>query len=42
MVVGRFIYDACIPTNSMNSLYFKPTLDVTSTIGLEFKGLTYH
>ena len=42
MVVGRFIYDACIPTNSMNSLYFKPILDVTSAIGLEFKGLTYH
>ena len=46
MVVGRFFfyffYDACIPTNSVNSFYFKPMLDVISAIGLGYKGLTYH
>eukprot|EP00261_Vitis_vinifera_P037688 XP_019078931.1 PREDICTED: uncharacterized protein LOC100242519 [Vitis vinifera] len=26
MAVGRFFYDACIPTNAMNSFYFKPML----------------
>ncbi|KAL6342681.1 hypothetical protein AAG906_013087 [Vitis piasezkii] len=27
-----FFYDACIPTNDVNSLYFKPILDVRCTI----------
>ncbi|KAL6350597.1 hypothetical protein AAG906_022307 [Vitis piasezkii] len=27
MAVGRFFYDACIPTNAVNSFYFKPMLD---------------
>ncbi|XP_034710460.1 uncharacterized protein LOC117933175 [Vitis riparia] len=26
MAIGRFFYDACIPTNAMNSFYFKPML----------------
>ncbi|RVW84812.1 hypothetical protein CK203_048625 [Vitis vinifera] len=32
MAVGRFFYDACIPTNVVNSFYFKSMLDVISTI----------
>ncbi|RVW45809.1 hypothetical protein CK203_086263 [Vitis vinifera] len=42
MAVGRFFYDACIPINAMNSFYFKPMLDVISTIGLGYKGPNYH
>ena len=42
MAVGRFFYDACIPTNVVNSFYFKPMLDVISTIGPRYKGPNYH
>ena len=37
MVVERFFYDACIPTNAMNSFYFKPMLDVIATIDHGYK-----
>ena len=37
-----FFYDAYIPTNAMNSLYFKPMLDVISAIGPGYKGPTYY
>ncbi|XP_010664906.1 uncharacterized protein LOC100852940 [Vitis vinifera] len=42
MAVGRFFYDACIPTNVANSFYFKPMLNVISTIGPGYKGPNYH
>ena len=42
MVVGRFFYDACIPTNAMNSFYFKLMLDVISAISPRYKGPNYH
>ncbi|KAL6316864.1 hypothetical protein AAG906_022582 [Vitis piasezkii] len=42
MVVKRFFYDACIPTNVVNSFYFKPMLDAISAIGLGYKGTNYH
>ena len=42
MAVGRLLYDACIPTNVVNSLYFKPMLDVISVIGPRYKGPNYH
>ncbi|RVW18041.1 hypothetical protein CK203_114901 [Vitis vinifera] len=42
MVVRRFFYDACIPTNVVNFFYFKPMLDVISAIGLKYKGSNYH
>ena len=38
MVGGRFFYDACIPTNVVNSFYFKSMLDAISVIGHEYKG----
>ncbi|RVW34463.1 hypothetical protein CK203_081376 [Vitis vinifera] len=41
MAVGRFFYDACIPTNAVNSFYFKPMLDAISAIGLGYKGPNY-
>ncbi|KAL6335902.1 hypothetical protein AAG906_003527 [Vitis piasezkii] len=34
MAVGRFFYDACIPTNAVNSFYFKPMLDAISAIDI--------
>ena len=37
-----FFYDACIPTNVVNSFYFKPMLDAISTICLRYKGPNYH
>ena len=42
MSIGRFFYDACIPTNVVNSFYFKPMLDVISAIALGYKGPNYH
>ena len=42
MVIGILFYHACIPTNIMNSFYFKPMLDVIFTIGPGYKGPNYH
>ena len=45
MAIGRFFfffYDACIPTNAVNSFYFKPMLDAIAAIGLGYKGPTYY
>ena len=42
MAVGRFFCDACIPTNVVNSFYFKPILDAISAIGPRYKGPNYH
>ena len=42
MAVGRFFYDAYIPTNVVNSFYFKLMLDAISVIGLRYKGPNYH
>ena len=39
MVVRRFFYDACIPTNVVNSFYFKPMLDVILAIALRYRGV---
>ncbi|XP_034704166.1 uncharacterized protein LOC117928385 [Vitis riparia] len=36
MVVRRFFYDACTPTNVVNSFYFKPMLDAISAISLGY------
>ena len=41
-MVGRFFYDACIPTNAVNSFYFKPMLDAISAISPRYKGPNYH
>ena len=40
--MGDYFSDACIPTNVMNSFYFKPMLDAISAIGPEYKGPTYY
>ena len=42
MVVKIFFYDACIPTNVVNSFYFKPIVDAIFAIGIGYKGPNYH
>ena len=42
MAVGRFFYDACIPTSTVNSFDFNPMLDVIFAIGPGYKGPNYH
>ena len=37
-----FFYDICIPTNAVNSFYFKPMVNVIATIGPGYKGPTYY
>ncbi|XP_031271135.1 uncharacterized protein LOC116129558 [Pistacia vera] len=39
--VARFFYDACIPMNALNSIYFQPMLDVVAAIGPGYKQPTY-
>ncbi|XP_031251742.1 uncharacterized protein LOC116109659 [Pistacia vera] len=41
MSVARFFYDACIPMNALNSIYFQPMLDATAIIGPGYKQPTY-
>ena len=38
MAARRFFYDACIPTNVVNSFYFKSMLDAISVIGHGYEG----
>uniref|UniRef100_A0A6N2MSJ5 BED-type domain-containing protein n=1 Tax=Salix viminalis TaxID=40686 RepID=A0A6N2MSJ5_SALVM len=40
--VATWWYDANIPFNSANSYYYQPMLDVVTSIGLGFKGPSYH
>ena len=37
MAIGRLFYDACIPTNVVNSLYFKPILDVIAQLVVDIR-----
>ena len=37
MVVERFFYDTCIPTNVVNSFYFKLMLDVILQLVLDIR-----
>ncbi|XP_031252359.1 zinc finger BED domain-containing protein 6-like [Pistacia vera] len=41
MSVAQFFYDACIPMNALNSIYFQPMLDVAAAIGPGYKQPTY-
>ena len=42
MVVARWMYDACIPINAMNSSYYPPTLNAVASYGLGYRGPNYH
>ena len=37
MVVKIFFYGACIPTNVVNSFYFKPIVDAIFAIGIGYR-----
>ena len=41
-LLGDIFYEACIPTNAVNSFYFKPMLDLISTIGPGYKGPIFY
>ena len=42
MVVARWMDDACIPINAMNSSYYQPMLNVVASYGLGYRGSNYH
>ena len=42
MAIERFFYDACIPANVVNSLYFKQMLDAIVAISPGYKSLNYY
>ncbi|XP_050259955.1 uncharacterized protein LOC126705038 [Quercus robur] len=42
MVVARWMYDACIPINAMNSSYYQPMLNAVASYGLRYRGPNYH
>ena len=42
MVVARWMDDACIPINAMNSSYYQPMLNVVASYGPRYKGPNYH
>ncbi|XP_057507390.1 uncharacterized protein LOC130790464 [Actinidia eriantha] len=42
MIAAKFFYDACIPLNAVNSIYFQPMFDAAIAIGAGYKVPTYH
>ena len=42
MAVARWMYEACIPTNAVNSSYYQPMLNVVASYGPRYKGPNYH
>ncbi|XP_075658894.1 uncharacterized protein LOC142628736 [Castanea sativa] len=42
MAVARWMYDACIPTNAVNSSYYQPMLNAVASYGTGYEGPNYH
>jgi len=42
MVVARWVYDACIPINVVNSSYYQLMLNVVAAYGHGYRGPNYH
>ena len=42
MAIARFMYDACIPLNAVNSNYYQPMLNAIASIGPGYRGPNYH
>ena len=42
MVVERWMYDACIPINAVNSSYYQPMLNVVASCGPGYRGPNYY
>ena len=42
MAVARWMHEACIPTNAVNSSYYQPMLNAVASYGPRYKGPNYH
>ncbi|XP_075653895.1 uncharacterized protein LOC142624250 [Castanea sativa] len=42
MAVARWMYDACIPINAVNSSYYQPMLNAVAYYGPGYRGPNYH
>ena len=42
MSVARWMYDACIPINAVNSSYYQPMLNAVASYGPGYRGPNYH
>nr|GFA71433.1 hypothetical protein [Tanacetum cinerariifolium] len=42
LAIGMWFYDACIPMNACNSLYFQHAVDKITTVGFGYKAPSYH
>ncbi|GMY24697.1 hypothetical protein FCV25MIE_19939 [Fagus crenata] len=42
MAIARFMYNACIPLNAVNSNYYQPMLNAIAFVGLGYMGPNYH
>lgn len=42
LAMARWLYDCCISINAMNSTYYQPMIDAIASVGLDYKGPTYH
>ena len=42
MFVARWMYDACIPINAVNSSYYQPMFNVVASYGPGYRGPNYH
>ena len=42
MVVARWMFDACIPINAVNSSYYQSMLNAVVAYGPRYRGLNYH
>ncbi|XP_050249173.1 uncharacterized protein LOC126696481 [Quercus robur] len=42
MAVARWMHDACIPINAMNSSYYQPMFNAVASYGHGYRGSNYH
>ncbi|KAK4583568.1 hypothetical protein RGQ29_026342 [Quercus rubra] len=42
MSVARWMYDACIPINAVNSSYYQPMFNAVTSYGPRYRGPNYH
>ena len=42
MAIARWMYDACIPINAMNSSHYQPMFNVVASYGPGYRGPNYH
>ena len=42
MAIARWMYDACIPINVVNSSYYQPMFNAVASYGIGYRGPNYH